>query len=957
LFESGALRPPPIRSWDARRAVDALRFVQQARHIGKVVLTIPQPWNTDGTVLITGGTGVLGAALARHLATTGTTGLVLTSRRGAEAPGAAELVAELTRAGATAEVVACDVTDRDAVAALLAGIPDLTAVVHAAGVLDDGVVESLTPRQVRSVLAAKADSARHLHELIGELPLVLFSSAASAFGNAGQANYAAANAYLDALATTRRSHGLPAVSIGWGLWERASAMTGALTGTDHARMTRGGMRPLPTSRGLALFDAAVAGVAPAVLAIDLDHGALRRHPETIHPLLRDLVRAPARRIAADGAETQAGATARLATMTEPQRYRYLSELVRGHAATVLGHSAASGVDADRAFRDLGFDSLTAVELRNRLASSTGVTLPSTLIFDHPTPDAVTRLLLRTLGTGADGPAIESPAAAATGDTIAVVGMACRFPGGVGTPEQLWELVIGAGDAITVMPDDRGWDIAAIYDPDSAGVGTSYSREGGFLHDAGDFDAGFFGISPREALAMDPQQRLMLEVGWEALENAGINPKALRDSDTGVFAGVTYHDHASRLRSVPEGLEGLLGTGSSASVVSGRLSYVLGLHGPAMTIDTACSSSLVATHLAAQALRGGECSLALAGGVTVMATPSTFVDFSRQQGIAADGRCKAFDAAADGFGPSEGVGVLVLERLSDARANGHPVLAVLRGSAVNQDGASNGLTAPNGPAQQRVIRQALASGGLRTADVDVVEAHGTGTALGDPIEAQALLATYGQDRSEPLWLGSVKSNIGHTQAAAGVAGVIKMIMALRHEVLPATLHVDEPTPHVDWSSGAVSLLTSAREWPVNGRPRRAAVSSFGISGTNAHVILEQAPDAAEPEPEVAEGPVAWALSARGPEALAAQNRRLAHWVREHPELDPVDIGWSLATRAVFEDRAVVVGSDRAELLAALDAGVLAVSKAGGLAVIFGGQGSQRPGMGRELARAFPVFAGA
>ncbi|MFC8042056.1 type I polyketide synthase [Nocardia sp. NPDC057353] len=955
LFESGALSPLPTRSWDARRAVDALRFVQQARHIGKVVLTIPQPWNTEGTVLITGGTGVLGAALARHLAATGTTGLVLTSRRGADAPGAAELIAELAGAGAAVEVVACDVADRQAVAALLTGIPKLTAVVHAAGVLDDGVVESLTPRQVRSVLAAKADAARHLHELIGERTLVLFSSAAAAFGNAGQANYAAANAYLDALATARRAQGLPAVSIGWGLWEQASAMTGALTGADHARMIRGGMRPLPTSRGLALFDAAVTGAATAVLAIDLDHGALRRHPETIHPLLRDLVRAQARRVAADDAETPAGAAARLAAMTEPQRYRYLSELVRGHAATVLGHRDASGVDTDRAFRDLGFDSLTAVELRNRLASSTGVALPSTLIFDHPTPESVTRLLLRTLLTDTADRPTASPTAAATGDAIAVVGMACRFPGGIGTPEQLWELVIGAGDAITVMPDDRGWDIAAVYNPDPAGVGTSYSREGGFLHDAGDFDAGFFGISPREALAMDPQQRLMLEVAWEALESAGVNPKSLRDSDTGVFAGVTYHDHASRLRSVPEGLEGLLGTGSSASVVSGRLSYVLGLQGPAMTIDTACSSSLVATHLAAQALRGGECSLALAGGVTVMATPSTFVDFSRQQGLAADGRCKAFDAAADGFGPAEGVGVLVLERLSDARAKGHPVLAVLRGSAVNQDGASNGLTAPNGPAQQRVIRQALASGGLRPSEVDVVEAHGTGTALGDPIEAQALIATYGQDRDEPLWLGSIKSNIGHTQAAAGVAGVIKMIMALRHEVLPATLHVDEPTPHVDWSSGAVSLLRSAREWPVNGHPRRAGVSSFGISGTNAHVILEQAPDSAEPEPLVAEGPVAWALSARGPEALVAQGKRLASWVREHPELDPVDIGWSLSTRSVFEDRAVVVGRDRDELLAALAAGVVAGRKAGGLSVIFGGQGSQWVGMGRELAAAFPVFA--
>ncbi|MGW3275051.1 type I polyketide synthase, partial [Streptomyces kronopolitis] len=993
LFEQDVLRPLPLTAWDVRKAPEAFRYLSQAKNVGKVVLTMPVPLDAEGTVLVTGGTGGLGALVARHLVTAhGVRHLVLSSRRGPRAPGAAALRDELAALGAEVTVAACDTADREALRELLGSVPrrhPLTAIVHTAGVLDDGVLSSLTPERLDAVLVPKADAVSALHEATrGEdlAAFVVFSSVAGMFGGSGQGNYSAANAFLDAFAQARNGVGLPATALAWGPWAPGAGMTGELAEADLRRMARGGMVPFTAEQGMAAFDAAFRTAEAVYAPVRLDHAALRAPQSAPPALLRALVTGSARRSAASAAAGGAAENLRtgLAALPPAEREPAVLELVRAQAALVLGHAGSEAVEPARDFRGLGIDSLTAVELRNRLGAATGLRLPATLVFDYPSPTALARHVCTEL-FGDDEAAATSVAVTGrpvTGEEqLAVVAMSCRFPGGAGSPEEFWRLLADGVDALSPLPDDRGWQTG----DDAARV------EGGFLYDSGDFDADFFGISPREAVTMDPQQRLLLEISWETLERAGIDPAALRGSRTGVFAGTNYQGYGSAAHTLPEGAEGQLLTGHATSVTSGRVSYALGLEGPAVTVDTACSSSLVALHLAAQSLRLGECDLALAGGVTVMATPGAFVEFGRQGGLAGDGRCKAFADDADGTGWGEGAGIVLVERLSDARRNGHPVLAVLRGSAVNQDGASNGLTAPNGPSQQRVIRAALANAGLDAHEVDAVEAHGTGTSLGDPIEAQALIATYGQDRAadRPLWLGSVKSNIGHTQAAAGIAGVIKMVLALRKGVLPRTLHVTEPSSHVDWSAGEVRLLTRAVEWPRCELPRRAAVSSFGISGTNAHVVLEQygaaddgpegaverdgaapadaarAADAGADDPA---GPVVWPLSARSGAALRDQAKRLRAHLTDHPDLPVRDLGYSLATtRAAFDHRAALVAEDRDAFLKGLaalargeDTAELVRGRAdtgGKLAFLFSGQGSQRAGMGRELHARFPAYAAA
>ncbi|MEU6076605.1 type I polyketide synthase [Micromonospora sp. NPDC047074] len=926
-----------------------------ARRLHRAPVTGNPRWRgASGTVLVTGGTGTLGIEAARLYARHGAERVVLLSRRGT-AP--AEVLDELRGLGAEVDVVACDVADRAALEAVVARYPDVRAVLHVAGLAQLTGIVDMELAEFTDVVSAKVAGAANLDAIFADRDLdefVLFSSVAGVWGSGGQAAYAAGNAYLCALAEARRGRGQVATALAWGPWAESTLVDDDMS----ANLRRRGLAPMAPDRAVAAMRTALAAGDTAVVLADLDWAAFVPSFTALRPSrLFDTIPEAVADEEPTGPSSSSDFARQLAALPEADRLDHAVGLVRTQVALTLGYAGPEAVEPTSAFKELGFDSVTAVEFRNRMVEATGVRLSAAVAFDYPTPVALAEHLL------ASGRTEVVVGTVAADEPIAIVGMSCRFPGGVSSPEELWAMLREGRDGIGPFPTDRGWDLDSLFHPDPEHSGTSYVREGGFIADLPGFDAAFFGISPREAEAMDPQQRLVLEASWAAFEDAGIDPTALRGSATGVYVGANNVDYARITGAAGASAEGFMATGNAASILSGRLSYVLGLEGPAVTVDTACSSSLVAMHLAVGALRSGECAMAVAGGVTAMSTPGAFLEFSRMRGLAPDGRCKAFAAGADGTNWGEGIGMVVLERLSDALAAGHEVLAVLRGTAVNQDGASNGLTAPNGPSQQRVIRQALADAGLSPSDVDVVEAHGTGTTLGDPIEVDALFATYGQDRAadRPLWLGSVKSNIGHTQAAAGVAGVIKMVLALRHGELPRTLHVAEPTTHVDWAGG-VRLLAEAQPWGRNGHPRRAGVSSFGFSGTNAHLLVEEAPEPPEAARPHDGGPVALVLSARSDGALRQQAAEIEPLLAD---LSPRDLAYSLSLRTAHPRRAVVVGgADELRAgLAALAAGQpapnlvtgVAAGTPGKVAFSFPGQGSQWIGMAVELLDSSPVFA--
>jgi FkbH-like protein len=917
----------------------------------------------DGTVLITGGLGEAGARIARRLAGLGVKRLLLVSRRGADDPRSADAVAALGTLGARADVAACDVADAAGLRALLAGIDPaapLRGVVHCAGAADDGAITELTPERLDKALRAQVDGACHLDLLTRALPVDMFalvSSAAGGLGLADQGAQAAASAFLDQLAARRCAGGRAATSVAFGGWPGAGpAAADALASA--------GFPPLAPERGIDLFELAVLRGAPSSVALAVDAERVRRsHPGGVPPLWRTLLPAPAARPASEAASQPTDFSAL------PSADRLLA-LVSEEAAEALGLPSARDVRPDQRFGELGLESVTALELRSRIAARVGTQLPSSLLFDCPTPRALSQYLLASALGLQPAPASQPAAATRSPDEpIAVVSMSCRLPGGIATPGQLWQLLREGGDAIGPFPADR-WDVDALYDPDPEAAGKVSAREGGFLPGIDAFDARLFGITPREAFSMDPQQRLLLETAWEAMERAGIVPGSLAGSLTGVYVGVMASDYLAGAGL--EQLDGYFSTGSALSVASGRLAYTFGFTGPAVSVDTACSSSLFAVHLAASGLRAGECDLALVGGVTVMTTPRTFVEFSRLRGLSPGGRCRTFSDDADGTGFAEGAAMLVLKRLSDARRDGDDILALIRGTAANQDGHSQGLSVPFGPAQQDVIRMALARSALAPADIDYLEAHGTGTTLGDPIEANALSGVFGPTRppGRPLYLGSLKSNIGHTQAAAGAASLVKVILALGHEELPRTLHVTEPTRHVSWEGSGLQLVREPTPWPHGERSRRAGVSAFGVSGTNVHVVVEEAPSSPRRE-QAAAGAGSGQLflvSGRDDAALRRQAARLAEHLAGDATAALGDVAAALARgRTHFGRRAAVIARDRDKLasgLGALAAGRTAAGVisppdrepvTGKLAFVVPGHSPLWAGMGAGLLAGSPAFA--
>ncbi|NMO18054.1 SDR family NAD(P)-dependent oxidoreductase [Pyxidicoccus fallax] len=936
---------------------DQLAFRQGRRHVARLVSAPPESSSApvtlseQGSYLVTGGLGPLGLYVAQWLVERGARHLVLTGRRGLETPGAAEAVAKLEALGARVKVAAVDVADAEAMASLVnAAEPPLRGVVHAAGLVEDKLLAHQDEDPLARVLRPKVDGAWLLHTLTRERPLdlfVLFSSLAAVAGSAGQGAYAAANSFLDALATVRRGRGLPALSIGWGLWAEGGMGTQAQRREQEAV----GVLAMDRVSALSALERLVSTGATQQVVAWLDRKVLGGTAS--HTSRNRLME----RLRGDAEAPKASTPRQWRGMSVAEARPALHTLVSGIVADVLGFSAPAALDASRGFAEQGLDSLMAVQIRNRLQQALDAPLSVTLAFDHPTVERVVAHLLTDVLDLEDRASARTAHSAVADEPIAIIGAACRLPGGVDGLEDYWRLLMDERIAVTDVPADR-W------------APTEGPNKGGFLRQVDTFDPAFFRISPREAASLDPQQRLLLEVSWEALEESGQDPTVLRESATGVFVGIGPNEYGERLEGDTDEASALYGaTGNALSFTAGRLSFFLGLHGPSLAVDTACSSSLVALHLGCRSLLQGECDRALVGGVNVLVSPRNFVALSRMRALSPDGRCKTFSADADGYGRGEGCAVVVLKRLSQAQRDGDRILAVIRGTAVNHDGPSSGLTVPSGPAQQAVLRQALAQAGAAPAEVDFIECHGTGTSLGDPIEVQALASVYGEGRpaERPVMLGAVKANLGHLEPAAGLAGVLKVALALGHERIPAQPGLSALNPHLPWDTLPVAVARQATDWPRGSRPRLAGVSSFGLSGTNAHVVLEEAPLVEAPPTAAPErSSELIVLSAKSDAALDAQAARLAAHLEAHPEQGLGDMAFSLATtRASMEQRLAVVASSREGLLEALKQAAQAQTPAGAVrgrtatgagkvVFVFPGQGSQWLGMGRKLLAEEPAF---